>query len=67
MTADGPRGIGGWLILPILGLVFTSVYGLLGLATIHLPLFTRGYWSAVTTLGAAAYHPLWARSSSLKW
>lgn len=31
MTVDGPKGIGGWLILPLIGLVITPLRGLVTL------------------------------------
>lgn len=34
---DGPRGIGGWLILPIIGLVITIVWTLVTLAPVLQP------------------------------
>lgn len=30
---DGPEGVGGWLILPMLGMFFTPVYGLIQLGS----------------------------------
>ncbi len=55
-----PRGIGGWLILPIIGLIITSVYGIFTFIRDLLPVFKEGLWPALTTPGSAAYHPLWA-------
>jgi Protein of unknown function (DUF2569) len=57
---DGPSGIGGWLILPTIGLfVFPLRVGVV-LAGDYWPLFERGVWSSLTTPGSALYHPLWA-------
>jgi hypothetical protein len=53
-------GIGGWLLLPALGLLLTpfrvsySLYKDMG------PIFSEGYWSTLTTPASEAYHPYWA-------
>jgi hypothetical protein len=53
-------GIGGWLILPMLGLFFAPLkLGFLLLST-FVPIFTNGAWENLTTKGTQAYHPLWA-------
>jgi hypothetical protein len=59
-TAEGPKGIGGWLILVILGLIFSPIRLVYVLATVFLPLFQDGTWYELTTPGTAAYHSLWA-------
>ena len=41
---SGPRGIGGWLILPIIGLVLTCIFALTRLVTDYVPLLQSGYW-----------------------
>ena len=57
---DGPRGIGGWLILPLLGLIFTPIR--VGIQTHRdfSPMLEPGIWRALTTPGGEAYHWLWA-------
>jgi hypothetical protein len=60
LLADGPRGIGGWLILPLLGLVFTPVRIGADLVRDILPAFQPEHWNALTTVGEESYHPLWA-------
>lgn len=55
-----PSGIGGWLILPMLGLIITPIRLAIVLLTIHVPIFTEGTWGALTTPGNPAYHQLWA-------
>ena len=53
-------GIGGWLILPVIGLWITPLAQIILIATNFVPLFTRGAWTVLTTPGTAAYHPMWA-------
>jgi hypothetical protein len=55
----GPKGIGGWLLLPVIGLFVFPVRILISLATEYLPIFEKGLWAALTTPGSKAYHPLW--------
>jgi hypothetical protein len=59
-VSETPRGIGGWLILPVLGLILTLPLNLVTFLRNHLPIFTEGYWGALTDPAGAAYHPLWA-------
>lgn len=56
----GPAGIGGWLILPVVGLLAYPLRVVALLATDFLPMFEGGEWSALTTPGSPIYHPLWA-------
>lgn len=57
----GPRGIGGWLILPLLGLVGSLISLGSALATVYLPLFAAGGgWWVVVDKSDASYHPWWA-------
>ena len=52
-------GIGGWLILPLIGLFVRPLIILAALANL-LPLFTNpAAWARLTVPGNAAYHPLW--------
>lgn len=57
---EGPTGIGGWLILPIIGVGLTPLQMLGTLLRDYLPIFTEGGWEAVTTPGSEAYHEMWA-------
>lgn len=59
MTASStePRGIGGWLILPIIGLIFTVCRFSFTLTT-YAALFTGPAWARLTTEGSPVYHPL---------
>ena len=55
-----PSGLGGWLIIPMLGLIILPLRlgGLL--VTTYVPIFSEGYWGVLTTPGSEAYHALWA-------
>jgi hypothetical protein len=61
--ADSPAseaGIGGWLLLPALGLLLTPLRTGYGLYRDLWPVFSQGYWDVLTTPGSEAYHPYWA-------
>jgi hypothetical protein len=57
---EGPKGIGGWLLLPVIGLFIFPIRCLVSLATDYLPIFTTGAWAVLTTPGSQRYHALWA-------
>jgi len=59
-VARGPSGLGGWLVLPILGLIVTFLTSLAALLTDYIPLFRSGAWSALTDRGSSSYHAWWA-------
>jgi hypothetical protein len=55
-----PRGIGGWLILPLLGLIITPfLVGFQLVGNIQI-VFQPAIWKALTTPGSDIFHPLWA-------
>lgn len=55
-----PYGLGGWLILPMLGLIFLPIKLGIILVAVFFPIFSEGYWEILTTPGSEAYHALWA-------
>jgi hypothetical protein len=56
----GPEGIGGWLVLPAIGIVVLPVTRLMTVLKDILPALMPGSWAVLTETGAEAYHPLWA-------
>jgi hypothetical protein len=54
------KGLGGWLILPAIGLFVLLIKMAISLFTEFLPIFQKNYWAVLTTPGSGAYHPLWA-------
>jgi len=55
-----PEGIGGWLVLPLLGLIISPFRVSFSLYRDIWPVFSGGHWQALTTSTSEAYHPLWA-------
>jgi hypothetical protein len=53
-------GLGGWLILIGLGIVFGPFQMLSHLIRTASSVFSNGTWEAVTSTGSEAYHPFWA-------
>lgn len=59
-TTNGlPRGLGGWLVLPGLGLIATPFFAVFTLVS-NLEAWTADTWANLTTFGNEAYHALWA-------
>jgi hypothetical protein len=56
------QGIGGWLILVAVGIVFTPIKKVMLKTTIYTEIFSTGVWEDLTTQGNEAYSPLWAPS-----
>jgi hypothetical protein len=59
LVDTGPVGIGGWLILPLIGLIFTPIAATVSLWTQYLPIFTQGIYERLTDPNFQNYHPLW--------
>lgn len=56
---EEPRGLGGWLIIPLIGLIIALVKMLFVLFQIYLPIFQDGTWSIITNSESEYYHSLW--------
>jgi hypothetical protein len=60
MNDNSPnKGLGGWLILIGIGVVFSPIRMVYFLATIILPIFTNGTWEALTNPESISYTPYW--------
>lgn len=57
---ENVEGIGGWLVLVALGVVFSPIRIVLELFSIYSGLFSDGTWEFLTTPSTELYHPLWA-------
>jgi hypothetical protein len=57
-TTPPVAGLGGWLILPIIGLFLSCLWAGYGLYWNIIPAFR--FWGNLTSPGSPGYHPLWA-------
>ncbi len=57
--SDAPRGLGGWLVLVGIGVVFGPLRLIFILLTLHLPFFQDGTYTSLTDPGSPYYHPYW--------
>ena len=55
----GPKGIGGWLILPLIGLCVTPINTARDLLQLTEVMRDPELWAALTTPGQPTYRPLW--------
>src|SRR5258706_153588 len=60
-AAREPNGVGGWLILPVIGLFVLPVRILLSLNRDFLPIFQQDNWDILTIPGSQGYHSLWGQ------
>ena len=54
------KGLGGWLIIVGIGVVFSPLKLAYFLYSMFLPIFTDGTWEALTTQGSIYYSTYWA-------
>jgi hypothetical protein len=59
MNAQAPAKIGGWLRLPLLGLLLSPFKISYGTYTDLWPVWSEGHWAILTNPASEAYHPLW--------
>lgn len=55
---DGPEGLGGWLLLPMLGLILTPLACLAAMVQL-VTLFEPDTWQSLTASSGDTHHPLW--------
>jgi hypothetical protein len=56
---EAPQGIGGWLILPVIGLMLVPIHSSYVILTQYWQIFLDGTWIKLTTPRSAMYHHLW--------
>lgn len=57
--AAGPSGLGGWLVLPIIGLAATLCLSVWSLLWNVVPMFRSDTWTKLTSPSSETYHWLW--------
>jgi Protein of unknown function (DUF2569) len=55
-----PVGVGGWLILVAIAVCLSPLRVLVSVVNTFRAVAQDGAWSALTTPGSSAYHPMWA-------
>lgn len=53
-------GIGGWLILPAIGICLNPFFILFNAVPIYQNVLQPGIWEALTSSSSQSFHPLWA-------
>jgi hypothetical protein len=53
------EGLGGWLVLVGLGIIFSPLRIVSQAFPVYSDMFSNGAWAALTTSGAKTYNPLW--------
>jgi hypothetical protein len=59
-NSEALQGIGGWLILPVIGLVTVPIIRSYRLVSDYWDIFWDSGWNELTTPGSLMYHYLWA-------
>ncbi|CAI6052054.1 DUF2569 domain-containing protein [Cohnella sp. JJ-181] len=52
-------GLGGWLVLVQIGLIFTTINAILQLINTSIPSLSNETWTYLTSKQSLQYHPLW--------
>jgi hypothetical protein len=60
VASPPPKGIGGWLIFVVIGLVISPFRIIYFMTLNHWPVFRDGLWQELTTPRTEIYHSLWA-------
>jgi hypothetical protein len=62
----GPAGIGGWLLLPAIGIILRPIFAAYSLVNVYLPIFRKGTWAKLTDPASKTYHVLWGPALTLE-
>lgn len=60
IDVQGPKGLGGWLILVGIGVVTSPIRIFASVFPVYSTLFTDGTWQAMTVVGSEFYNPYFA-------